>query len=440
MIHSVNNSIHFKTQKRSIIRVLILVLFVVPFTSKAQYLVTTLAGSTIGSTNGSGSDAQFNKPSGVAVDPQGNVYVADYRNNRIRKITPIGEVTTFAGLFQGNTDGTATDAAFFNPYGLVIDPFGNLYVADTWNHCIRKITSQGVVSTIAGSSDGYLDATGTNARFSYPRSLALDAQGNVYVADQGNHKIRKITPQGSVTTFAGSSQGFANGLGSTAKFDTPYGIAIDAQGNVYVADQGNHKIRKITPQGAVSTYAGSTLGFANGGVTTAQFNEPTGIAVDAQGNVYVADQSNHKIRKISSALFVSTIAGTTNGFSEGAGNVAQFSYPTAVAIDTQGNIYVADYANEKIRKIEYFEGVGIETLNAIELEMFPNPTTEEITLRFTESSSINLIIRDAQGNHLQTVDQVESGSVISLKSYTSGIYFIEIVSPTFSCIQRIIKQ
>ena len=123
MIHSVNNSIHFKAQKRSIIRVLILVLFVAPFTSKAQYLVTTLAGSTIGSTNGSGSDAQFNKPSGVAVDPQGNVYVADYRNNRIRKITPIGEVTTFAGLFQGNTDGTATDAAFFNPYGLVIDPF-----------------------------------------------------------------------------------------------------------------------------------------------------------------------------------------------------------------------------------------------------------------------------------------------------------------------------
>jgi len=440
MIHSVNNSIHFKAQKRSMIRVLILVLFIAPFTSKAQYLVTTLAGSTIGSANGSGSDAQFNKPSGVAIDPQGNVYVADYRNNRIRKITPIGEVTTFAGLFQGNIDGTATDAAFFNPYGLVIDPLGNLYVADTWNHCIRKITSQGVVSTIAGSSDGYLDATGTNARFSYPRSLAIDAQGNVYVADQGNHKIRKITPQGFVTTFAGSTQGFANGIGSTAKFDTPYGIAIDAQGNVYVADQGNHKIRKITPQGAVSTYAGSTLGFTNGGATTAQFNEPTGIVVDAQGNVYVADQSNHKIRKISSALFVSTIAGTTNGFSEGAGNVAQFSYPTAVAIDTQGNLYVADYSNEKIRKIEYFEGVGIETLNAIELEMFPNPTTEEITIRYTESTSINLIIRDAQGNHLQTVDQLTSGSLISLKSYASGVYFIEIVSPTFSYIQRIIKQ
>jgi len=313
--------------------------------------VSTLAGSTLGSVDGTGSNAQFIFPAGVAVDAQGNVYVADIGDSKIRKITPSGAVSTLAGSTEGFADGTGSSAQFDNPIGVAVDAQGNVYVADANNNKIRKVTPSGVVTTLAGSTLGFADGTGSSAQFSGPAGVTVDAQGNVYVADANNNKIRKVTPSGVVTTLAGSTLGFADGTGSDAQFILPTGVAVDAQGNVYVAEWQNNKIRKVTPSGVVSTLAGSTEGFADGTGSSAQFRSPTGVAVDAQGNVYVADRNNHKIRKITPNGAVSTLAGSTGGFADGTGSTVRFDNPYGVTVDAQGNVYVADMSNHKIRKI-----------------------------------------------------------------------------------------
>jgi streptogramin lyase len=253
----------------------------------------------LGYVNGNGASAQFNWPYGVACDAQGNVYVAELSTCVIRKITPGGDVSTFAGTgTQGYTNGPGTVAQFNAPSGVACDAQGNVYVADQGQHLIRKITPSGVVSTLAGSTTGGADdGTGTAAKFYAPYAVACDAQGNVYVSDRLNYRIRKITQAGVVTTLAGSSRGYADGAGSMAKFEDLRSIACDAQGNLFVADDGNHKIRKITPAGVVTTYAGSVNGYANGDGTVAQFNSPYAVAVD-HNTVYVADYLNSRIRKI----------------------------------------------------------------------------------------------------------------------------------------------
>ncbi|WP_310556161.1 NHL repeat-containing protein [Flavobacterium sp.] len=313
--------------------------------------VSTLAGSTQGFADGSGATAQFSSPTGVAIDASGNVYVADTGSHKIRKISPAGVVTTLAGSTQGFADGTSTTAQFDTPNGVAVDAFGNVYVADTENQKIRKISPTGSVTTLAGSTLGFAEGTSTVAQFHLPYSLAVDANGNVFVADIGNDRIRKINPFGVVTTFAGGTQGFADGTGTSAQFDRPFSVALDASGNMYVADRNNNKIRKISPGAVVTTLAGSTLGFADGSSATSRFYFPHGVAVDASGNVYVADRDNHSIRKISPTGVVSTLAGGTRGFADGIGTASQFDYPSSVAVDNSGNVYVADQFNNKIRKI-----------------------------------------------------------------------------------------
>ena len=315
--------------------------------------VSTLAGSTVGFRDGTGTSAQFSYPSGVAVDAEGNVYVADGVNHRIRKITPEGLVSTLAGSTEGFRDGSGTSAQFDRPAGVEVDAEGNVYVADYGNNLIRKITSEGLVSTLAGSIWGFRDGSGKSAEFNYPYGVAVDAVGNVYVANSYNHRIRKITSEGLVSTLAGSTRGFRDGAGTSAQFNYPYGVAVDAEGNVYVADYFNHLIRKITSEGLVGSLAGSTGGFRDGSGRSAQFNGPSGVAVDAVGNVYVADEYNHRIRKITPEGLVSTLAGSTRGFRDGSGTSAQFSYPIGVAVDAAGNVYVADSNNNRIRRIEW---------------------------------------------------------------------------------------
>jgi len=322
------------------------------------YAVSTFAGSTTaGYADGTGSAASFETPSGVAVDSNGNVYVADTDNQEIRKITPAGVVSTLAGSTTvGHADGTGSAASFQAPGGVAVDSNGNVYVADTHNYAIRKITPAGVVSTLAGGAPGKADGTGSAASFDLPTGVAVDSNGNVYVADSFNYAIRKITPTGVVSTLAGSGAvGAADGTGRAASFYLPNGVAVDGSGNVYVADWGNNAIRKITPAGVVTTLAGSTTitpGNDDGTGRAASFSIPAGVAVDSSGNVYVADYVNNEIRKVTSAGVVTTLAGsTTAGNADGTGSAASFKQPHGVAVDSNGNVYVADQGNNAIRKL-----------------------------------------------------------------------------------------
>jgi len=319
--------------------------------------VTTWAGSpgNPGNADGLGGAARFNSPEGVAVDGAGNVYVADTLNHTIRKVTPGGEVATWAGS-AGNAGGAALP---FAPAGMALDGAGNVYVADSGNHTIRKVTPGGVAATWAGSAgeSGHADGAGSAARFDRPEGVAVDGAGHVYVADSGNQTIRRVTPGGVVATLAGSpgKHGSSDGLGTEARFNNPRGVVVDGAGNVYVSDSLNHSIRKITPRGEVTTLAGRARepGSADGPRSVARFGHPTGVAVDSGGNVYVADTYNHTIRKITPAGEVATLAGlgTSWGSADGAGRKARFFYPQGVAVDSMGNVYVADNSNHSIRKI-----------------------------------------------------------------------------------------
>lgn len=285
--------------------------------------VTILAGNgTAGAVNGTGTAASFNGPSGVAVDAAGNVYVADAGNNVIRKVTSAGVVTTFAGTIAvADTSNTVTtEPSFLGPSGVAVDASGNVYVADAGDNQIRKVNSAGVITTLAGNGNsGADDGNDTTATFNNPTGVALDASGNVYVADLLNNRIRKVTPAGVVSTLAGQdSIGSTNGIGAAAKFYFPNSVAVDASGNVYVTDAVNNLIRKVTPDGTVSTVAGTgSPGSANGTATAASFNDPAGIAVDASGNLYVADANNNLIRKISPAGVVTTLAGNISPLAVG---------------------------------------------------------------------------------------------------------------------------
>jgi sugar lactone lactonase YvrE len=234
----------------------------------------------------------------------GNVFVADEANHTIRKITPAGVVTTFAGLAgnPGSADGVGSAARFNFPFGVAVGRSGNVYVADSLNHTIRKITPDAVVSTLAGlaGSPGSADGTGSAARFSSPTGVAADRDGNVYVADYNNQTIRAITPDGTVSTLAGlaGNSGSADGTGSNARFYQPTDVAVDRAANVYVADNFNQTIRKVTPTGVVTTLAGfvHNPGRADGTGSSARFHSPSGIAADSAGNIYVGDSANYTIR------------------------------------------------------------------------------------------------------------------------------------------------
>lgn len=328
-----------------------------------QGTVTTLAGSggLSGTADGAGNAARFDHPSAVAVDAAGNVYVIDTSNQLVRKITSGGSVSTLAGAAGsvGKSDGTGAAAKFFYPSGIAVTGAGTIYVADTGNHTLRVVTPGGTVSTLAGATGlvGIADGFGGEALFAYPYGVAIDGSGNLFIADHNNHTIRKMSPAGQVTTFAGSAglSGSADGVAGAARFNGPTGVAVDGSGNVYVADAGNTSIRKITANGTVTTFAGlsGVAGSSDGVGISARFNAPQGIAVDGAGNVYVADTNNSTVRKITPAGSVTTLAGVAGqtGSLDGTGGAARFNGPYAVALDGAGNVYVADFFNSTIRKI-----------------------------------------------------------------------------------------
>ena len=329
-------------------------------------VVTTFAAlpGGFGTPDGTGSAARFYFPQGVTVDNSGNVYIADFYNHSIRKISPGGVVTTLAGLTGYSSsyavNGAGSAARFYYPSGVAVDNNGNIYVAEAGTNSIRKVTSDGVASTFAGPAGAYIfghqDGAGASATFSYPEGIAVDSAGTVYVADSGNSIIRKITPAGDVSTLAGTagSTGAVDAMGAGARFNSPLALTVDAAGNVFVADTHNHTIRKITPSGSVTTIAGAagSTGSIDGSGIVARFNNPCGIAVDQLGNLFVGDANNLTIRKIAPDGTVSTIAGRAGiiGSADGIGAAANFNYPSSIAVDRSGTLYVADEFNHAIRK------------------------------------------------------------------------------------------
>ncbi|MFN7707715.1 MAG: hypothetical protein ACK5QE_03515, partial [Sphingobacteriia bacterium] len=362
----------------------------------AQVQVTTFAGSPAGlsgSDDGVGLDASFEAPQGLTFGPNGMLFVTEQGNHTIRRIAPDGTVTTVAGTagLTGSDLGIGADARFNIPVGIVYRQADNvLYVADAGNSRIRDvfISTNGqsfTADTRTGQAGtGYTNGAVDVARFRNPIGLALSPNGNtLYISDWNNHVIRSLTlpatpTNGQVALHAGQAPiginpagGFANGPVNFARFNNPVGLAVDAQGNLYVADEGNHCIRRIAPSpipglpAQVTTYAvlGTVAGTANGNATTqARFNTPTGLAFDADGNLYVADQGNHAIRRIDrNTLQVTTVAGLTgtSGLAEGTGAVARFNQPSDLRFDACGNLYVSDRGNNRISKISFFPQIQL---------------------------------------------------------------------------------
>lgn len=339
--------------------------------------VSTYAGmaGVAGSADGLGAAARFNEPVGMACGRDGMVYIGDVADGIIRKITPERVVSTLAGAASdpGSTDGLMALAKFNEPTGITSDQAGNVYLNDSGNFTVRKIAATGLVSTLAGTVAhlGSTDGSGSAASFAYLAGAATDRAGNIYLGDAGNGTIRKVTPAGVVSTLAGTAgaQGNQDGLGPVASFQTIRGLTVDLSGNVFVADADSHTIRKITPAGLVSTVVGraGVAGSTDGQGAVARFSGPQGIAADSIGNLYVADSGNNTIRKVSPSGVVSTLAGTPGPSTlrvDGKGSAARFNGPEAVALDSDGNIYVLDTGNFALRQVT---PSGVVTTLAVDL-------------------------------------------------------------------------
>ncbi len=318
-------------------------------------IVSTVAGSgQDGFLDGAAAEARFSYPSGLGRGTNGLLYVTDMYNNRIRTVALDGTVATLAGSGEAAArNGAALSAAFNQPNDVVVDAQGVIFVADSGNNQIRRIAPDGTVTTLAGSGErGFADGQGPTALFNYPAALTLDGTGILYVADFLNNRVRKVLPDGTVSTVAGSTRGYVDGLGRSAQFAEPGGLALDGAGNLFVSDSGNNRIRRISTDGKVTTVAGaSDSGLVDGAGSTARFNSPAGLVIDSIGALYVADSDNNCIRRIGPDGYVSTLAGNlTAGFVDGPGSSARFSQPSAVTLDSSGILLVADSKNGRIRR------------------------------------------------------------------------------------------
>ena len=431
-----------------IISQLFVVLFsVITFQSAAQNYVSTYAGSTLGFVDGDTAVAKFAGPFGICIDADDNLYIADADNNCIRKISSEGIVTTYAGTgVAGFADGAATSAQFKAPSDLCIDNAGNVYVSDFENQRIRKIDISGNVSTIAGNGNiGYADGNYKDAEFDYPRGIVMDSEGNLFISDSWNHRIRKINLTDSlVSTFAGgginmgvSSIGdHIDGSDTTARFYTPSGLAIDEENNIYVADAYNHRIRKITPDAMVSTIAGSgpigagVGGYSNGDALTSLLNTPTELFVASDGQIYISDTYNYRVRLLVDESLFDVSGNGEAGYEDGVDSLAEFKFTRGIVLDAaKEHLYVCDYTNRRIRKITLNYFTGLESLEVTEdIQVFPNPNNGVFQIyNAAQTNPLYINIFDINGKLI--FEQLYNNELIlsiDISDYASGIYFVKL--------------
>ena len=331
-------------------------------------IITTVAG---GGTNagdgGYASGATLNFPEDVTVDQAGNLYIADTVDGRIRKVDTNGIITTVAGIVMGvapENNGVATNASLNNPAGVTVDALGNLYIADAGNEIVREITPAGMIISVAGDgTNGYAGDGGlaTNASLNYPAGVTVDTAGNIFIADAGNNVIRKISPGGIITTVAGNGTNIYagdNGPATNASLYFPQGVMMDPAGNLFIADSGNDVVRQVNTNGTITTVAGGGVLTGNGvAATKARLNYPAGVAMDAMGNLFIADYGNNVIRKVNTNGVITTVAG--GGILSGNGIAAtdaSLNGPEGIAVDAYGNLFVATPGSNVVRKVTNTQG------------------------------------------------------------------------------------
>ncbi len=420
-------------------------LFCTVLSVRAQ-TITTVAGTGVagyGGDGGAASVALLNHPFGIAVGATGNLLIADRFNNCIRQVNAAGLISTLAGTGAAgyNGDGIAATAAQLNnATGVSADRSGNVYVADRSNNRIRKIDAAGIITTVAGNGAAGFGGDGgaaTSALLNSPRKVVADTFGNLYIADQGNNRVRKVSASGIISTIAGTSAAGYNGDGipaTSAQLNGPYDVAVDSAGNVFVADVDNFRIRKIDAAGMISSVAGSgTQGFTGDGgpATAAQLNEANGIAIDHSGGIFIADGWNERIRYVQPSGIINTIAGTgTPGYNgDGiAATTAQLNNPYHVAVSTTGDLFIADYDNSRIRKIIKPLPVKEVLAEGMTMSVYPNPTSGMFTFLVTgfQGQEIDGSIVNVLGQVVTTF-QGKGGEAINLNiAGQRGLYFIDV--------------
>jgi streptogramin lyase len=328
-------------------------------------IITTVAGN---GTDGSGGDggpaifAQLSSPTGVAVDAAGNLYIADANNNRVRKVSSAGIITTVAGngtIGSGGDGGPATAAQLFSPTGVAVDAAGDLFIADSNNSRVREVSPSGTITTVAGNGTFGFGGDGgpaTAAKLNSAAGVAVDAAGDLFIADTQNNRVRKVSPSGVITTVAGNGTfgpGGDGGPATAAPLAFPQAVAVDASGDLFIADTTNQRVREVSPSGIITTAAGNGFGSFSGDggrATAAALNDPAGMAVDAAGDLFIADQSNNRVREVSSSGTITTVAGGGTG-DGGPATLAPVAFPPGVAVDAAGDLFIADQDNNRVREV-----------------------------------------------------------------------------------------
>lgn len=425
----------------------------------AQY-ISTYAGDGFGAATGTGAytgdgglavNARLNSPTGVIFDGAGNVFIADYGNSVVRKVNTVGIITTVAGTGTAgiNADTMATAAQLNHPAGVAVDATGNLFIADFGNHVVRKVTPDGIIRTYAGTgAAGYTgdNSAATLAQLNNPGGIALDAAGNLYIAETGNHIIRKVSTTGIITTVAGLGVAGSSGNGGpaiAAKLNAPSGVAVDALGNVYIADLLNNVVRKVNTSGIISNFAGTgAQGFSgdNGPASMAALNRPSSLSVVGLNTVYITDQGNSRVRVVDSLGTIRTFAGrNTNGYSGDGGlaTSAELSSPRGVAADGWSRVYIADYDNNVIRVVTT-GAASVTALGAAAPSVYPNPAMSELHISAPFAGSYQLRITDMLGR-VAIERQLPGGeSTVQLAGLVNGSYIVHFQGAEGACSQYLV--